>query len=125
MTQKPPRISEAELQLLQLLWDESPQGATELSAKISGARDWTLATVKTLLSRLVAKGAVSTVPEGRRYLYRPAIARDSVAANQARGLIDRLFEGRVSPLVAQLAEQQQLSDDDLADLEALVRSLRK
>jgi BlaI family transcriptional regulator, penicillinase repressor len=125
MAGKPPRISEAEMQLLQLLWEKSPQGASELAGRVSSERGWTLTTVKTLLSRLVAKGAVTTVPEGRRYLYRPAVEREAVAANQARGLIDRLFGGRVSPLVAQLAEQQQLSEDDLAELEALIRSLRK
>ena len=125
IAKKPPRISDSELQVLQLLWDESPLGATELSERLPAGRDWTLATVKTLLSRLLAKGAISAEAEGRRYRYRPAIERDSVAARQARGLVDRLFGGRVSPLVAQLAEQQQIDPEDLAELEALVRSLRK
>ena len=125
MPSKPARISDAELQLLQLLWDKSPLGATELADRLPEGRDWTLATVKTLLSRLLAKGAVAADQDGRRYSYRPLIDRESVATHQARGLIDRLFGGRVSPLVAQLAEQQELTDQDLAELEALVRSLRK
>ena len=125
MSAKPPRISDAELEVLQLLWDESPLGATELADRLPEGRDWTLATVKTLLSRLLAKGAIAADQEGRRYHYRPLIDRDSMSARQARGLIDRLFGGRVSPLVAQLAEQQELTDQDLAELEALVRSLRK
>jgi predicted transcriptional regulator len=125
MPAKPPRISDAELELLQLLWAESPLGATELADRLPEGRDWTLATVKTLLSRLLAKGAVAADQDGRRYRYRPLIDRDSMSARQARGLVDRLFGGRVSPLVAQLAEQQELTDQDLAELEALVRSLRK
>lgn len=125
MTGKAPKVSEAELQLLQLLWDESPLGAQDIAERVPEDRGWTLATVKTLISRLVAKGAVTSEPDGRRFLYRPAVARDTIAAGQAERLVDRLFGGRVSPLVAQLAEQRQLDPKDLAELEALVRSLKK
>ena len=125
MKRPSPRISESELQLLQLLWDEAPLGATELAERVPASRSWTLATVKTLLSRLLAKGAVTAEADGRRYRYRPAVERESVAAGQARGLVDRLFGGRVSPLVAQLAEQRDIAPDDLAELEALIRSLKK
>ena len=122
---KPTRISEAELQLLQLLWEESPLGATEIADRVPAGRDWSLATVKTLLSRLLAKGAVSAESEGRRFRYRPAVDRETIAGGQADRLVDRLFGGRVSPLVAQLADQREINPDDLAELEALVRSLRK
>ena len=124
MARKPTRISDAEQQLLQLLWDESPLGAVELAARAPADRDWSLTTVKTMLSRLVAKGVLGAEPDGRRFLYRPLIARETVAGSQAGRLIDRLFGGRVSPLVAQLAEEGQLSKDDLEELEALVRSLK-
>ena len=125
MPDKAPKISEAEMQLLQLLWEESPLGATEIAERVPNDRGWTITTVKTLLSRLVAKGALTAKPQGRKYLYAPAIERERVAANQARGLVDRLFGGRVSPLVAQLAEQRQLDEQDIAELEALIRSLKK
>lgn len=124
MARKPARISDAEQQLLQLLWDELPLGAVELAARAPADRDWSLTTVKTMLSRLVAKGVLGAEPDGRRFLYRPLIARETVAGGQAGRLIDRLFGGRVSPLVAQLAEEGQLSKDDLEELEALVRSLK-
>ena len=125
MTRKDVRISDAEMQLLQLLWNEAPLGASDLAERLPGTRRWSLTTVKTLLSRLVAKGALSAEPEGRRYLYRPLIAREKVAAGQAGGLVDRLFGGRVSPLVAQLAEQREIDPADLDELEALIRTLRK
>lgn len=124
MARKPARISDAEQQLLQLLWDELPLGAVELAARAPADRDWSLTTVKTMLSRLVAKGVLGAEPDGRRFLYRPLIARETVAGGQAGRLIDRLFGGRVSPLVAQLAEEGQLSKDDLEELEALVQSLK-
>lgn len=120
-----PRISDAEMQVLQLLWDDSPLGAAELAKRVPADRGWSLTTVKTLLARLVAKKAVSAHAQGRRFLYCPAISREYVAARQAGRLVDRLFGGRVSPLVAHLAEQREIDSEDLAQLEALVRSLKK
>ena len=120
-----PQISEAELQLMQLLWDQSPLSAAEIAERVPANRGWSLATVKTLLSRLMAKGAISAEAEGRRFRYAPAVERDAIAGTQANRLVDRLFGGRVSPLVAQLAEQRTLDPDDLAELEALIRKLKQ
>ena len=119
------KISDAELQMLQLLWDEAPLGAAELASRVPDSRSWSLATVKTLLSRLLAKGAIAAEAEGRRFRYRPLVDRETIAARHADRLVDRLFGGRVSPLVAQLAEQGRLDENDLDELEALIRSLRK
>ncbi|QIL02362.1 BlaI/MecI/CopY family transcriptional regulator [Sphingomonas sinipercae] len=119
------KISEAELQIMQLLWDDSPLDAAEVANRVPAERSWSLATVKTLLSRLVAKGAVKTEPVGRKFLYEPLLAREKVAGRQANRLVERLFGGRVSPLVAQLVEQREIDPEDLAELEQLIRDLRK
>ena len=113
------------MELLQLLWDESPLGAADIAERAPAERRWQLATVKTLLARLVAKGAVRAVPQGRRYLYSPAVDRDEMAGPLVSKVVDRLFGGRISPLVAQLAEERELSAEDLDELEALVRSLKR
>lgn len=125
MNKTAPRISESELEILKLLWDESPLGAADLVARAPAERGWSPTTVKTLLARLVDKGAVAATGSGRRYLYRAALDRDTLGARQAGSLVDRLFGGRVSPLVAQLAEQRDIDPKDLDELEALVRKLRK
>ncbi len=119
------RLSDAELELMAVLWRESPLAASEVIASIPDHRDWSATTVKTMLSRLVEKGALETRAQGRRFLYRPLIGRDAVAADQAGRLVDRLFGGRLSPLVAQLAARRDLTNDDLAELEALVKELKK
>lgn len=118
------RISDAEMAILELLWRDSPLTAAEVHERLAAERQWSLATVKTLLSRLVAKRAVASQPDGRRFLYSPAIAKAPVAGQEAGRLVDRLFGGRVSPLVAQLASQGALSDEDLAELEALIQDLK-
>jgi predicted transcriptional regulator len=122
---EPTRPSDSELELLQLLWDNAPQSAADLADKVRPARDWSLNTVKTLLSRMAAKALLSVEVEGRRHLYRPLVERDALARPAALGLFDRLFEGKLSPLVAQLADARDLDPADLAELEALVRKLRQ
>lgn len=118
------RASESEMQLLAALWDEAPQTATELADRVGKSNGWTLTTVKTLLGRLVQKGAVTTEAEGRRYLYRPAIDRAEAMGEESQRFVDRLFGGRVSPLIAHLAEREALSDADIAEIEALIRKLK-
>jgi BlaI family penicillinase repressor len=118
------RISDAEHAVMEVLWRESPLAAQDVAVRIDPARRWSLTTVKTLLSRLLAKGALRHEQEGRRYLYRPAIAREDFVAGESRRLIDRMFGGRVTPLVAHLAEQDRLTDEDIAEIEDLLKALK-
>ncbi|MGV7121666.1 MULTISPECIES: BlaI/MecI/CopY family transcriptional regulator [unclassified Sphingopyxis] len=118
------RASESEMQVLSALWDEAPQTAADLTRRIGTINGWTQATVKTLLARLVQKGAVTAEADGRRYLYRPAIDRAEAVGEESQRFVDRLFGGRVSPLIAHLAEREALSDTDIAEIEALLRKLK-
>ena len=118
------RISEAEHAIMEVLWEEHPLTATEVAERAGPARGWSVHTVKTLLSRLLAKGAITHEADGRRFLYAPAIERDSYVGRESEKLLDRLFGGRVTPLIAQLAERRQLSADDIAELEALLKELK-
>ena len=119
------RISDAEHAVMEVLWDHSPRSATDVCEIICDTRDWSIATVKTLLSRLVAKGAVATEPEGRRFLYHPLIARSAYVGGESQRLVDRLFGGRASSLFAHLAQSEALTDDDLAEMEILLKELRR
>lgn len=117
------KISQAELDVMDVLWQESPLAASTVALRLS-TKDWNIRTVKTLLSRLVEKEVVSTEQDGRRFLYTPLISKKSYASRAARSLTDRLFGGRAAPLVAHLAEGGGLSDQDIAELEALIQELK-
>ncbi|MFM5886354.1 MAG: BlaI/MecI/CopY family transcriptional regulator [Novosphingobium sp.] len=119
------RISEAEHAVMEALWAVSPLTAGEVADAVAPARGWSLATVKTLLSRLVAKQAVLTEPDGKRFLYTPALARSDYVGGESRRLVDRLFGGRAAPLFAHLAETESLTPVDIAEIEALLRELKK
>ena len=118
------RISSAEHEVMEVLWRDSPLTAAEVHERVPEARGWSIRTVKTLLSRLLAKGILSHEEEGRRYLYRPTVVRDDYVAQESRRLLDRLFGGRITPLVAHLAERDVLSERDIAEIEALLKALK-
>ena len=119
------RISDAELDLMEILWAASePLTSAEIIERLEAQRDWSPATVKTMLSRLAAKGALTHREDGRRFLYSPAIERDFYVGRESRRFVERLFGGRLSPLVARLAEEDALDDDDIAAIEALLKELK-
>jgi BlaI family transcriptional regulator, penicillinase repressor len=120
----PDRISEGEHAVMEVLWADSPLTAAEVAERVDPARGWSESTIKTMLARLLAKGALRHEEDGRRYLYSPAVERDDYAARETRRLVDRLFGGRAAPLVAQLAQEEALSETDIAELEALLKELR-
>jgi predicted transcriptional regulator len=118
------RISDAEHAVMEVLWDKSPLTAQEVVERVPAERGWSANTVKTLLGRLLAKNAIAHEEEGRRYLYRPLVEREDYVAGESRRLIDRLFGGKLTPLVAHLAERDQLTAQDIAEIEALLKDLK-
>ena len=118
------RASDSEMHVLSALWEDAPQTAAELTARIGKLNGWTQATVKTLLARLVQKGAVTAEADGRRYLYRPAVDRAEAVGDESQRFVDRLFGGRVSPLIAHLAQREALSEAGIAEIEALLSELK-
>ena len=119
------RIGEAEYAVMEVLWEEAPLTAAEVAARVPAARGWSIRTVKTMLGRLLAKGVLAHEEEGRRYRYRPAVARADYVAQESGRLLDRMFGGRVTPLVAHLAERDRLTEADIAEIEALLKALRQ
>ena len=119
------RISDAEHAVMEALWRESPRTAAEICDEVSEQRGWSLATVKTLLGRLVSKEAIAAEPDGRRFLYTPLLARDDYVGGESRRLVDRLFGGSAATLFAHLAHDEALSHADIAEIEALLKELKQ
>ena len=114
------QISEAESAVMEILWRRSPLSAEEVVAALDKQHDWQEATIKTLLNRLLNKKAIRADKDGRRYLYSPLLARSDWVQVESKGMLDRLFGGRVAPLVAHFSERSKLSKKDIADLKRLI-----
>lgn len=117
------RISAAESLVMEALWRASPLTADQITAEVAADQAWTEATVKSLLNRLLTKGAIAADRDGRRYLYRPLTERGDYVHAESRGLVDRLFEGRLAPLVAHFSARETLSADDVAELKRLIEEI--
>ncbi|MBP6626831.1 MAG: BlaI/MecI/CopY family transcriptional regulator [Arenimonas sp.] len=117
------QVSEAESVVMQELWKRSPLGADEVHAALAGQQAWQEATVKTLLNRLLNKGAIRAERDGRRYRYAPVLTHAQWLKGESEGLLERLFGGRVAPMVAHFTQGRRLSRKDIAELKKLVREL--
>ncbi|MCE3002234.1 MAG: BlaI/MecI/CopY family transcriptional regulator [Xanthomonadaceae bacterium] len=117
------QISDAESRVMAILWSRGPSTAEEVFDEIGDAADWQEATVKTLLNRLLKKGAVAATAEGRRYRYRPLLEQSQWVLDTSRNLVDRLFGGRVAPLVAHFSEHGALSRADIEALRRLIQDI--
>ena len=117
------QISDAESVVMDVLWKRSPLSAEEVVASLSTRQDWQEATVKTLLNRLLNKGAIDAEKDGRRYLYAPVLQREAWVQGESESLLDRVFGGRVAPLVAHFSEHRKLSRKDIADLRKLLEEI--
>jgi predicted transcriptional regulator len=116
-------ITEAESAVMEVLWARSPLSAEEVAVALADSRDWQETTVKTLLNRLLRKGAVMAGRDGRRYLYSPVLKREAWLLGESQGLLERLFDGRVAPLVSHFSRHRKLSRKDIAELRKLLEEI--
>jgi BlaI family penicillinase repressor len=122
---RPPQISDAEWEVMSVLWDSSPRTASEVADELCGRMKWSPKTVKTLLGRLVKKGALRFREEGNRYLYTPAFVRERYLEAEARWFVDRVFGGRATPALVHMVETMELSEDDLRELRSILDRRQK
>jgi predicted transcriptional regulator len=116
-------ISDAESVVMEVLWRKAPLTAEEVVAALVERTDWQEPTIKTLLNRLLKKNAITAERDGKRYLYRPRLKRSDYVHSESKGLLDRLFNGRVAPLVAHFSQAGKLTKKDLAELRRLIEEL--
>ncbi len=121
--QRIPTVSEAESVVLEVLWDNSPLSTERVVAALKSRRNWGEPTIKTLLSRLLKKGAINAERDGRRYLYAPVLRREDWLSRESESLLGRLFGGRIAPLVAHFSKHKKLTKKDLAELKRLIAEI--
>jgi BlaI family transcriptional regulator, penicillinase repressor len=118
-------ISEAESRVMETLWQEFPLSSEQIVAAVQSNSDWHEKTIRTLLNRLLGKGAVQATRDGRRYLYSPVLSRAQWQSQESRSLLDRVFGGRVAPLLAHFSQHEKLSPNDIAELRKLIDAIER
>lgn len=117
------KISGAESQVMDALWRQGPLTVDGVLAEVGEAHAWQIGTVKTLITRLLHKGAIEGRREPEGYRYHTLVSRTDYVQGESQNLVDRLFGGEVAPLVAHFAEHQALSPRDIKLLKQLIADL--
>ncbi len=118
-----PSITEAESVVMEVLWHRSPLPTEAVVAALEAEQRWQEGTVKALLNRLLTKKVIRADKEGRRFLYSPVVSRDEWLLTESKGLLDRLFAGRIAPLAAHFSRHGELTKRDIADLKRLIEEI--
>src|SRR3954465_8872560 len=121
MAKSSPRISDAEWVVMDAVWSaDAPVTAQEVVERIAPASGWNPRTVKTMLNRLVKKGALKYEADGKRYIYRAAVSREICVRSESRSFIKRVFRGNLGPMLAHFVEDAKLTPTQLAELRKLL-----
>jgi BlaI family transcriptional regulator, penicillinase repressor len=116
-----PDISDSEWTIMEALWDSSPQTASEVTKALRASTNWAENTVRTLLTRLVEKGALKigeNVSGTRNFV--PAVRRETCVRAESQTFLDRVFGGAAKPLLIHFAQNTKLTADEIRELKALL-----
>lgn len=120
-----PKISEAEWRVMKLLWEKSPRTANEIVETLEGNVHWNAQTIRTLVNRLVQKGALKYEKEGRAFQYFPNVREQDVQKAETKSFISRVFNGTMKPMFAAFLEDSDLSEEEIDELERILKEKRK
>lgn len=113
-------ISDAEWQVMNVVWNGQPLTAQEVIGKLEGQADWAPATVKTMLHRLVKKNVLAYEAQGNRYVYRARARRPDCVKQASRSFMERVFGGESAPLLAHFLRSSKLAPDEIAQLRQIL-----
>ena len=120
MAAKTPLIADAEWKVMRVLWKKSPLGAYDIIQELAERESWHPNTIKTLLARLVKKGAIKARKYKNLFLYEPAISEEECLQTESETLLERWFGGAVQPLLVHFAKRKKMSAADLGELRRIL-----
>lgn len=122
MTKKVPSISEAEWEVMNVLWEKAPQTANEVSLSLQERTDWKPKTVRTLLDRLVQKKAVGVNQDQKVYTFFPLFSQDECQHAEAQSFLKRIYGGTLKSMLVQFIQEDSLSEEDIKELRSILKN---
>lgn len=120
-----PQISDAEFEVMDVIWKYAPIRTNEISERLARTKDWSPKTIYTMLSRLEKKGVIVHEKEGRVFVYTPCVCKEEYIEAESRTLADRFFDGAMNRMVVSFLDQKELSSEDLDELQRILDRKRK
>ena len=119
------RITEAEWEVMAVVWERTPVAATTVVEELKKRKQWSLATVRTLLRRLVNKGVLRQELEGKRYIYTPRVSKAECVRRESESFLDRVLGHAPSISLVHLVKKADLSSKDIQELRRILREKEK
>ena len=113
-------ISEAEYQVMKLIWDKAPVSTKEVTEILTVESSWKPKTIQTLLSRLVKKGAIGYKKEGRVFVYTPLIKEEDYVEQESSSFLNKFYDGALNSMVVNFLEQDKLTENDINELKKIL-----
>ncbi|MEP6670227.1 MAG: BlaI/MecI/CopY family transcriptional regulator [Chthoniobacter sp.] len=121
----PIKISPAEWEVLNVVWERAPVTAPEVFQALTGDQDWHSKTVNTFLTRLVEKGILDARRDGKVNVYTPLLSREECVREESATFLQRVFRGALAPMMLHFVENAELTDEDIAELQRALKQRSK
>lgn len=115
-----PKISDAEYQVMKVIWASAPISTNEVVEKLEKTTAWKPKTIQTLLSRLVKKGALNCEKDGRVFVYTPLVQEPDILEQESDTFLNRFYNGALNPMIVNFLERDKLSEDDINELKRIL-----
>jgi BlaI family penicillinase repressor len=121
----PVKISPAEWEVLNIVWDRAPVTAPEVYQALTDHQDWHPKTVNTFLTRLVEKGILTARRDGKANVYKPRLSREQCVREESATFLQRVFRGALAPMMLHFVENAELGDAEIAELQKALKQRSK
>ena len=115
-----PQISEAEFEVMKIVWKYAPINTNEITNKLLDTTNWNPKTIQTLIKRLVTKGALTYEKQGRVFVYTPLVKENEFINQKSNSFLKRFYDGDITAMVSSYLESNQLSESDIEHLRSLL-----
>ncbi|MDO4300818.1 MAG: BlaI/MecI/CopY family transcriptional regulator [Clostridia bacterium] len=115
-----PQISEAEFEIMKVIWDNNPINTKEIVDIVTKSSSWNMRTIHTLIARLEKKGAISHKKEGRIYSYSPIVKKEDYINSESKSFLNKFYNGAANKMVMNFIENDMLSSRDIQELKNIL-----
>ena len=115
-----PQISEAEFEVMKIVWKHAPISTNEITEKLLQTTSWSPKTIQTLINRLVTKGALTYEKQSRMFVYTPTVKENEYIRQESNSFLNRYYDGDITAMVSAYLENDKLSESELDTLRALL-----
>lgn len=120
-----PQISEAEFEVMKIVWKYAPINTNEITKKLLSTKNWSPKTIQTLIRRLVTKGALTYEKQSRVFVYTPLVKENEYIGQESTSFLKRFYNGDITAMVSSYLENDQLSETDIEHLRSLLSKKSK